>query len=541
MKKTRLLSLFARITLISFVSIIVIFGTLDIMFLIDDNSSIEELIKQSTAAYEDGISKPLNSFDSIQDDVRFGSYDYLEDYLMTTKEFLLNSETTYTHTLESIELSGSEGCFMINNDGDITYDTTNKLSGNIYNIKDVDGNLVGELFSPKLTDDESYRFTSMFLTNGISNEYYSVIMRLDKENILGIMISSEEALDFYKDKNIELLEMIPSSNLASFDLLDFEGNVLAGDISLSMNQIKLMLESPDEELPMIEHPDYGVMYFKVYPELEWILINRSQYISSYQKSYDNLRRKGEIRLSIFLHAVFATIIIIFIVFSRMLKSVRFKIQAQMTALNKAADSEYNIGEDDIKFEEFRKIVHIFNRIKRHSVVTEPTDVDHSASNDYKSYFLSMIKRQLIDQLKDGVIEQFELNVLIEESLKKLYLENSDFDIEFIGDTDVMMTQNKTALSGFVQFCALNLLVNSKGSKVNLITVETIADHKNVYIKINKNIGKRDIKPTLEELDILESLAPIIELSLGGSLLLEHYSNEDRKIVLHLPILKQLTV
>ncbi len=77
--------------------------------------------------------------------------------------------------------------------------------------------------------------------------------------------------------------------------------------------------------------------------------------------------------------------------------------------------------------------------------------------------------------------------------------------------------------------------------MNLITVETIADHKNVYIKINKNIGKRDVKPTLEELDILESLASMIEFSLSGSLLLEQYSNEDRKIVLHLPIVKQLTV
>jgi len=353
MKRKSLLSMFTTTTLSVFILITFLFGTVTIFILYGNLNQMELMVDNTRQTYEESSIQMLNSYGQLIDDYEVWQYDKLEVVINHTI-LHIDQDKAFVSIENAIEDDGHD-YFILNKDGDILYDESGYFSGSIHDVIDDRGS-VAPYYSTSMS---VYKFNAYF-----SDKYLVIIKPVSEDYLIGIVANGCECLSEFTNSTIMHFNNLPDLDNGRLSLIDFEGNNLVNGLTLSKSEVQMMKSKDGQQAFKMNTDKEGIVYYRIHPELKWILINKNNIIN---ESYDanseriELSRKNYI---IAIHCVLLLIIIVLSLFFGLTRRMKKRIQHQMDALHGAVHLNKHLTEEDIKYKEFEKIVHYFNQIRR---------------------------------------------------------------------------------------------------------------------------------------------------------------------------------
>jgi len=546
MQKKSLLTTFSISAISAIIGIVVLLGTVMVVFMINDIEEAEELIEESILSYQTDLQVPFDELSEKFDENQIGYYNQTSSMLDLTKEYLLKSDglsdkddmvnsSFIMRQLNLLPESPHEGFFVLNNDGDVIVDETGFLKGNLTDLVDDTGEKVFSYPLESKNISEISFSSSWENMNGLET-YYASLKKLNEDYYIGLMTSKDAVMELYKNYHLLKFQSVTDMQSASYTILELEGKLILGNINFTKADIdQLIKDSSVGEVTYLEHETYGNIFYQVYPELNWIVINQNRLLTKIDQFLNEEIDRRNSQLVFIIHLVVVLVVLMIIGFAVLSQRVRKKIERQMDVLTISAKEKNLITEPDIQYQEFKQVVKVFNKLIKAKEYTISSKEKNNEQECNQSYLIKMIKYQLIDSNVLAKKESFDLKQLMYECLESLKLENSVFKAEIICEQDIDMTQNKTLIKGLVQFVVTNLIVNSGYLDKNTITIEIYADDENAHLSFTRNVNKN--QKTHEDIiyDLLEEIDEVVMSSIGGSLDYTSYDQADRKLIIHCPL------
>jgi len=548
MQKRSLLSIFSVSAVTTLIIVIVIMGTFNIAILVEDIDEAEDLFEISNQFFEEDLQIIFDDLAKVPDNNYISFYSNVNRYLDITINYL----NRHTNIFDNGKLDGNYELktslnvipdhfygdyFIVNNAGDIILDETGFLEGNLLDIVDDSGDRVfGSDIS--LEDLRNINFSSSWLNNQEQTIYYASLKKLNDDYDIGLMTSRADAIETYKQMYIEHLNNISNFDSATYVVYNLSGEKVLGAFELPKSTVQEYIENRSiRALNRVEHEQFGILQYQVFPELDWLVIHQDNQLNQLRLL---TRKEGDVRtkqLMWMFHLIFSLLVVVFVSFTVLSKRVRKKLDNQINTLNDSYINGKLVSDDDILFDEFGKVVQIFNRITKMKTSGTP-NIEKPVKNDFdKAYLIKTIKSFLVDTYLDKSSEEFELKELITIALENMNIETSDFNVDIICDQEIVMFQNKLLIEGIMKFFVSNLIMNSGHLPNNMITIEIVADDNEVNISFTRNIIKKYESHADIVFNIFEELDEEIMSSLNGRLDYSNYEQSDRKLVIHCPLVK----
>lgn len=546
MQKKSLLTTFSISAISAIIGIVVLLGTLMVVFMINDIEEAEELIEESILSYKTDLQVPFDELSEMFEENQMTYYDDVDKLLDLTKDYLLKTSglldkddmlnsSLIMKQLNLLPESPHEGYFVLNNDGDVIVDETGFLKGNLTELEDDAGEQVFS-YALESINISGVHFSSSWENMNELETYYASLKKLNNDYYIGLMTSKDILVEMYKNYYISKLQSVTNMQSTSYTILTLEGNLILGNINFTKADIDQLIEdSSVGEIICLEHEIYGNMFYQVYPELNWIVINQNRLLTKVNRFLNEEIDSRNFQLMVVIHLVFVVVVLMIVGFAVLSFKVRKKIEYQIDVINISVKEKNLITDTDIQYQEFKQVVKVFNKLIKAKEYTISSKEKNNEQECNQSYLMEMIKYQLIDSHLFALKEAFDLKQLMYESLESLKLENSVFKSEIICEQDIDMTQNKALLQGLVQFIVINLIVNSGYLEKNTITIEIYADDENAHLSFTRNVNKT--QKTHEDIiyTLLEEIDEVIMSSIGGSLDYSNYDHADRKLIIHCPL------
>jgi len=548
MQKKSLLTTFSFYAITALISVIVIFGTLIIVLIISDIEESEALLEQNILSYTSELQQPFDELSYAFENAQLSFYNKVNHILDKTTEYLLNDYDLFDRgkisSIDSLNesfklypVSSYEGYFILDEDGDVIYDETGLLDGNITEMIDDAGEKVysSELLPQNVSD---FHFSSSWMKSNGLETYYASFKKLNKHYYIGLLTSKSNTIEIYKSEYISKFRIASELQSSRYHILDFDGQIVLGNVSLTKPEISDLIENRNiNQIMHMNHAMYGEFYYQIFPELEWIIINQDHFLTDFNLLINDHIGSRNVQLIFMIHLVVFMICAIILSFAFMSKRTKRKLDHQIDILNASVISNTLIGDNNILYSEFMKVVQAFNKLMRgkEKVLTTKEKTDEEDHN--KSYFMKVIKYQFIDSHLLDPIENFNLKPLIHECLDNMKLADSVFKAEIICEQDIKMNQNKALIQGLVRFFVTNLIFNTGFLEENTITIEIYADERNVNLSFVRNVNKKYL--TYENIiyDLFEEIDDVIMSTLGGSFDYSNYKHGDRKLTVQCPLVK----
>ncbi|MCH4889906.1 hypothetical protein EZV73_20165 [Acidaminobacter sp. JC074] len=534
MKKKSILSMFILITVSSLSAIITIFGLLFLFDILSESKDLEVIIDQTELMLEEGIGVTLDLEATIDEMVETYSYEKMDNALDEVIASSSNDKEALLLHLNSREFI--DGIFILDKRGNILYSDLDDFKSNIHELRDDTGKRVGELFSEGLLKEHSLKFSSTWLEDGVFEDYLSIIKMVEDNYYVGIYEKREHAIEYFKENVISSLNTIPDSELLQLIVYDYKGNAIRGHLDVDSDVLEQMIDEASDSIQRYNHPELGQMYYKTYPTLRWLVINKSEVLTNYVREYETLSKKKETRLCVMIHVIVSLLLVTIVFFILTYRKMRKKIDHQITSLSHAIQLDEHLSEDDIKFEEFNRIVKIVNQVKPVKPIYEPK-VKEIVVEENNIYVMKELFNQLILSNVHASYEHFDIKALIDKSVEGYDKENTSFNMDVTCDIDVILFQNKALLQGVLRFLVLNILFNSGKGKNNQLSIEVFSDEKQVLINVMRNTSSSS---RVNEDDLISKLSECVELGLKGQLISSKYENSTKELTLKFPIVNELT-
>jgi len=216
------------------------------------------------------------------------------------------------------------------------------------------------------------------------------------------------------------------------------------------------------------------------------------------------------------------------------KTMRKKVDHQITSLKYAVKSDHKISEEDIKYDEFYRIVQIVDQLK--PVQETYVEKVKLVKEDY-TYVMKELLNQMVKIHIDNPSEIFEIQDVIDSSINGFAEEHTAFSIEVTCDSSINLYQNKELLVGTIRFLVLNILMNTGRGKNNHISVEFFSDDDQVMVNIMRNTIS--LKQESDD-DLIQELEIYVSRGLSGHLITSKYENTTKELTIQFPIVKELT-
>lgn len=528
------------------VVVIVIMGTFTIAILVEDIDEAEALFEKSNQFVEKSLQVVFDDLAKIPDikhrsffnkvnsslDITIG---YLNRHTKIFDKGKLDNNYDLKNSLNIIPEHFYGNYFIVNNAGDVVLDETGYLEGNLLEIVDDSGNRLFES-DTKMEDLRDNNFSSSWLKDQEKTVFYAFLKKLNDNYNIGLMTSREEAIETYKKMYFEHLNDISNLESATYVVYNLRGDRLLGGFELTESVVEdYIKESSLGKLSHVEHEEFGILHYQVFLELDWLVIHQDRQLN--QLRYLT-KREGKARtkqLIWMFYLIFTLLVVIFVCFTVVSKTVKNKLNTQINSLNDSFLNGKLILDDDILFDEFGKVAQLFNKMIQ-KMTPMPSRIEKPIQNDSnKGFLIKTIKSHLVDAYEGNASESFELKELMSSSLEKMNVETSGFDIDIICDQEIIMFQNKVFLTGLIRFFVTNYVVNSGYLSTNTITIEIFADDSEVNISFTRNIIKKYESHADVVLNIFEELDEEIMSTLNGRLDYSNYVQADKKLVIHCPL------
>ncbi|MBI9011180.1 MAG: hypothetical protein JEZ08_03050 [Clostridiales bacterium] len=546
MQKKSLLTTFSFSAITTLIGIVVLFGTIMMAFIIRDIEKSEELLDQSISSYKSELELPLDELSSFFENAQVYFYKQVNQTLDMTIEYLLNNYDLFERgNISSILLvedalklypeSLYDGYFILSKNGDIILDETGFLAGNLTEMMDDSGEKV---FSSELNvqNVSEFHFSSSWMTSNDLETYYASFKELNNNYYIGLLTNKKNTVETYKKEYISRFKNISELHLSRFHIIDLNGQVILGNITLSKSEIDDLLESRSvDRITELNHATYGSLYYQIFPELNWIIINQDYFMNNMSLMISNTIVKRNTQLIFLIHLVVLIISGIILAFAILSKRTKKKLDHQFNILNKSIISNSSVEENNILYSEFKRVAQVFNKLtraKENAIVTKEKIYEEDQN---KSYFMKMIKHQLVDSHLLNSNENFNLKPLIYECMESMKLENSVFKADIICEQDIKMNQNKALIQGLIYFFVSNLIFNTGFLKENNITIEVCADNENVNLSFVRNVNKRSQPYKHIIYNVFEEIDDVIIFNLGGSFDYSNYEHADSKLIIQFPL------
>jgi len=533
MKKKSLISIFLLITMSVLSIIIVFFGLLFLFYSISNSNDLELMISQTETLLEEGVGVTLDSDESIEETMETYAYNIIEEAL---DEVLLETDQEVKESTIML-LAGREfidGIFVMNKTGDIIYSELKHFEGNIRDITDDSGKKVVELFSQGLLEVHSLKFSSKWLENGVLSEYLSIVKSVDDKYYIGVYEKKSNTVELYKESILDGLNTIPDSQLLQLIIYDYNGQSIRGHVNLDEDLIKDMIDNTKGEIQRKYYPEEGLLYYKAYPEMEWLVINKSDILNEYVYEYEQVGIKNDKRLCVLIHIMVGVVFAAVAFFLLVYKTMRKKVEHQITSLKYAVKSDHKMLEEDIKYDEFYRVVQIVNQLK--PVQATCVEKIKVVKEDY-TYVMEELLNQMVKIHLDNPSESFEIQEIIDSSIIGFNEKQTAFSIEATSDSSINLYQNKKLLVGTIRFLVLNILMNTGRGKNNHLSVEFFSDDDQVMVNIMRNTISSKYE---NDDDLIQELEIYVSKGLSGHLITSKYENTTKELTVQFPIVKELT-